>query len=347
MKDIDFDELDKAVNSLMGGVRPKSAKDEDQVNTLSINTTLKDDEKPEYEKLDKVASKIGDEALTPDDEQEKVENLPSLPDSEPEPKPEPEPDTESKVESKPVVDEPPVKSEPPASPAVKRPSTGRFLDMVHPSADMRGSSQSSVSVPSRSTPVASHLPKPSKPPVPSSPAALSQSPFLPDAKVEKRPLGGEPPTGDAEPDEDPVSPPVDTPEPADEIVETTAINNDEKKVDDGSGDEQRPLDPTTFDVEAAMQERKLQSIEAAEATEPAPPKSLQAVESADTGKTVQNIVDEPVTKAGSIYSVEEYHQQVAHPAKQKSGWTIVVIIIVIIVLAAAAAGGAYFMFAKP
>ncbi len=48
MKDIDFDELDKAVNSLMGGVKGKP--DGSESKTLTIAPTLKEGEQPAYDK---------------------------------------------------------------------------------------------------------------------------------------------------------------------------------------------------------------------------------------------------------------------------------------------------------
>lgn len=92
---------------------------------------------------------------------------------------------------------------PSPSPAVSKP-TGRFMDVVHPSSDMRTPSQS---VPREGVPVAPIAPATpeinSPAPVPSIstepepaldsvtlPPAPLASPFLPDAQVEKRPLGG-------------------------------------------------------------------------------------------------------------------------------------------------------------
>ncbi len=98
---------------------------------------------------------------------------------------------------KPVLSSPITRS----APAARR-SSGRFMDMVHPSSDMR----------TRETPAVIPAPKPEEAAAPSPVAAEPQapapvvaeinndlaaptedplaSPFLPDAKVEKRPLGG-------------------------------------------------------------------------------------------------------------------------------------------------------------
>lgn len=346
MTDIDFDELDKAVNSLMGGVAGAPEAGPDKQTTLSINSTLKEDEKPAYGKLGDAAEKIGDEIIGSDDEQKVVELIPDLPaDVKP-----PEV-TANTVVVQPIVEPPAVRAEEPVlpapsitvpdrpaqavqSPAVKRPDTARFMDMVHPSADMRVPA-SPVVVRPAALPLASQVPKPEPiSPKPSlvAPGELPQSPFLPDTKVEKRPLGGEAPTGGTSL--------VDLAKSAYESqskdpAETEIINNDERIVDNGDGDEQRTLDASDFDVEAATQERKLQSIEAAEATGPVV-ESIRAVESGDTEKIVEGMSGH-----------DDHHQELAHPAKQKSGWGVVIVIIVIIVLAALSAGAAYFIFAKP
>lgn len=337
MSDIDFDELDKAVNSLMGGVGDKALEKDDQqkLQTLSINSTLKDDEKPAYDKLEQAAQKIGGETLVSDEDRTTVENLPPLSDDS---MPAATPTNSAEKSS---ADDASVPSLSPVTPAVKRPSSGRFMDMVHPSADMRSPSTPSFVMPTPEAPSQPTQPK-ATPPTPAVSGPLPQSPFLPDAKVEKRPLGGEPSA------DEPVVADTGVTPGGNEVVETEIINNDEKKIDDGTGDEQRPLDATGLDIEAAMQERKLQSIESAAATETeAAPVSIQAVESGDTGKAAQHTTEPAADKSGDIYNVGEYHQPLNHPAKQKSGWGIVVVIIVIIVLAMAAAGAAYFIFAKP
>lgn len=83
------------------------------------------------------------------------------------------------------------------APAARR-STGRFMDMVHPSSNMRNPGSLTSPVPPRPVQPAT---QPAQESLPSSPTettsgvttdaqAAPESPFLPDAKVEKRPLGG-------------------------------------------------------------------------------------------------------------------------------------------------------------
>ncbi len=323
--DIDFDELDKAVNSLMGQVGNDTPQPRPEQKTLKINSTLQPDERPQYDALGKVAEKIGSETLGTDEGQKTAGKSSSEQPAVPSPTPAPS--------GEPTV--------PPATPT-RRQSSGRFLDVMHPSSDMR----TATVVPSRpSMPTA--VPEVAERPAPAPAPALNplpptpiSSPFLPDAKVEKRPLGGDASTGEqVQPDEETVP-----------IVETASINNDEKKVDDGSGDEQRALDASDFDVEAAMQAQKLQSIESVIITDQQD-ESIQAIESSEGAKVPYEAVSEATEGIGNtaagIYDVSAHGKPLMHPAKQKSGWGNVVLIIVIIILAVAVAGAAYFVFLKP
>jgi len=155
MQDLDFEELDKAVNSLMPSLsNDNSAK-------AAVQTAADD---------------------TPVDNSQNLAPL-----------------------------KPEVKSTSNTKPMAERPSTGRFMDVVHPSSDMRAS----LSVPQRSlspslAPMTNTEVKiPTVPEVPventqtaadttsnwaglsnyQEPKEVAESPFLPDTKVEKRPLG--------------------------------------------------------------------------------------------------------------------------------------------------------------
>ncbi len=344
--DIDFDELDKAVSSLMGsaGNQPPKEDDEDhrKTNTLAINATLKPNEIPTYDVLGKAAEKIGGETIADISDKADVKNIGSASSAE-------TPKVATAASEQPVAQP---ETPPPGSTngGVKRPDSGRFMDMVHPSADMRpGASTPGVTIPEPATksPASSEIPRPvaSSSTNSSSSSPLSGSPFLPDAKVEKRPLGGDTPQSAAN----------ESPAPAEEVAETKPVNNEEKKTVDGTEDEQRPLDASHFDVEAALQDQKLQAIESADTTQSSSsPDPLTAVESADADNLSPDAPTpsaeeptEPSDASGAIYDVNNYHQPLSHPAKQKSGWGVIVVILVIIVLAAAAAGAAYFIFAKP
>lgn len=114
----------------------------------------------------------------------------------------------------------PVESRPVETPAARRAASGRFMDLVHPSSDMRTSTPSPApQQPAKPAPVSPPVPVQKPAPwasdhhVPTGPSGIPttqpatlqvaedelvfgeepramESPFLPDAKVEKRPLGG-------------------------------------------------------------------------------------------------------------------------------------------------------------
>lgn len=341
--DIDFDELDRAVNSLMGGAATvRSADDTPIATTLSISTTLQPDETPTYDRLGEVAKRIGSETFVAENDTSVVKNLGEIARDDTAPSPvlaDAELATgvqqqEVVVEPTPVVESLPVVPAPVQPtineiPAVQRPSSGRFMDVVHPSSDMK------VSVPSPRT--ATVEPTPVVEPLPVVPAPVQDfavadvelsSPFLPDAKVEKRPLG------------DPTAPAKELDYiPNDISEEIVAINSEVTTTEEAGKSTQKILDATKIEPVVSEVDQQLQAIESTQVQTVSGDEAaaLRAVESVDA--TVVPAVD----PQGAIFNVDEYHQPLAHPAKQKSGWGIVVIIVVIIVLAAAVGAGAYFL----
>lgn len=107
MTDLDFDELDRAVNSLIASAPKTPDSDENKENVLTLEDTI-----PETDsKFDD-----GSAALTP-----------------------PAPILETPQEPA-VIDEPELPSTPlsvPSRPLAAKRSSGRFMDVVHPSSDMR------------------------------------------------------------------------------------------------------------------------------------------------------------------------------------------------------------------
>lgn len=378
MKDIDFDELDKAVNSLMGSVTPDADETAVKPKTLSISSTLKPDEKPSYQKLDEVARTIGSETLTVDAEQPVViEDLdaqkaaasktPAMP-----------PITPDLVPTLPV--DVPDAATAPALPTAPQPAKGRFMDVVHPSSDMRSASLPPLQVPARDAAphtaetVADEVTTPAEEtsveeaaasePIPEEPVSSEPTltPFLPDAKVEKRPLGAPPTPSGAVPspfdDETPAETVAKIPEetsisPAGPAEETIAVNSETKL--SVADDSQSVLDASVLPGASPEEAAAIAAIESSETVEEAAAPevdeaSIQAVESGDTEKltTMRQAVkadlkaDEPADKAGTIYDVDNQPQPLSHPAQQKSGLGTLVIIIVIIVIAAALGAAAYF-----
>lgn len=347
-KDLDFDELDKAVTSLMGGVKDKDL--EAKENNLDINTTLGPDESPSYKHLGQVAGTIGNETI------DRPEQTVSIGE-----------DTTAPT---------------PASPALKR--GGRFMDVVHPSSDMR----TALSAVSRegatiNTPESSSTLDTTEGNLPSSSdASLEEteaedapeelvipeigntleplsSPFLPDTKVEKRPLGG-----------------LATEKAlAAETEEATVAEDSKADVAVGLPQEE-PV--TEQDIPAKKDEDEFSKMDAM-AAEPA--KSLNEVnehipeeyknellaveqnlavplESSDEKPAHESVSGAPViasipqqyqekpstgeTTSGAIYDTDNYHKPVSHPAEQKSGWMWVIVVIALIIIGGLLGAAAYY-----
>jgi hypothetical protein len=266
---------------------------------------------------------------------------------------------ESKEEPKAVQPEPRIVVPP-------RPSSGRFMDVVHPSADMRSKA------PSPYAPIGAPSPQvPTAPPVVNETKTLEKelelaadeaplTPFLPDAneKVKKRPLGAKSwpfsrHSSDADKElekvEDMSSAVPSEEEEEPEVKEINPINAEyskDAKVDkeEEKGQDQRLLDPTEFE-ELTEEEKALQSIESAEIKEstPDPDVSVRSVESGDTEHLRVDSVQEAAgdaEKTGGIYDTQAYHQPIGQP-KQKSGWGTVVIIILVIAVCIGSAIAAF------
>jgi len=383
--ELDFDELDRAVNSLISGA-PAGAPKESTENVLTLQETPATGSSSAPVDPSAIASPV----VAPVDP------------------------------STPAVEDPLVAAVPTL--ATKR-SSGRFMDVVHPSSDMRNTTSTSsfnrpnpvsplpVSVPERTdtTPTGStDMPDPLdfsasapaqtnpqttavptssestdsedddidkianditnslKPEIAAESEPALTSPFLPDAKVDKRPLGAfsddtssiasemsaalsSTPTAVAvevaeSPTPEPVVPPV---------VDQPEVKNDDSKVDD-----------TQIPEESAPLPEELQSdllsIESTTATntgavETAPveaPASIQAATSVPTpevtvGPTAitQQYKEEPSTgdkQSGAIFDTESYHKPLAQPAKKKKSPKLVPLIAGVIVVGAGIGAVVYY-----
>lgn len=387
MKDIDFDELDRAVNSLMGGVKAGSdTSSSKSLKTLDINTTLKDGEQPAYDKLRRVAEKIGSETI-----QQPNETTEIIPQGAPGPV----------QEAAPIVPQPPVQSpapavEPAAAPKEsviieprkamepRQKSSGRFMDVMHPSSDMTTQSVGTTTVPpatpiqpvspvvavperplktdpvpvvsepevvSEPVPVAPS-PEPVGPPpvdTPPEPALPLTSPFLPDPKVEKRPLGGVPAVNESEQEtlgadvslldaplktdmahDAQVAPQSVEPElPAEFHSDLLAI---ETNAVEGASEETEPEAESPIDVakEPAVQEPATVSSDVEALSEASAPQPQPATEP----------TEDEHPEDGAIFDTSQYHTPVVQHAKRGREWLWVVVIIVIVIISAA--GGVAF-----
>ena len=384
MSDIDFDELDKAVNNLMGNVKEPKEDDTPKAKTLEVKDTLKPGEEPLYDKLGEAAQKIGNEALESEREQTLVEHfvpkkmgedlaydklnevasrigsetlnsngeVPAPVTDKPQPSPPVEQAADTAVPSATLA--PTVAPKPAA--AQRTTGAGRVMDIVHPSSDGRTATMpsSKISIPQR-TMMASSAPQPST----TQSTVASQhaddqvpvTPFLPNAKdkVEKRPLGAVPSPFTDESKEEKK---VDSESP---VVELQPINSETTEHPDEklAKDDQQVIDAAAIVAEPTAEEQELQKIEAKEVVSETPEvhgeeMTIESVESGDT-ESLRNGATKDThgtdPSGGAIYDVNEYHKPIGHTKKQKSGWGKVIVIVLIIVVFASAAGAAYFWLA--
>jgi hypothetical protein len=174
------------------------------------------------------------------------------------------------------------------------------------------------------------------------------SPFLPDTKVEKRPLGGS------------------TNEPSAQPERSSALS--EQATDEASAehdpDDQLPALPKDVEpILPAELHSDLMAIESdngavhetkpeqpdIKAPEPASPPQIQVTrDETPSGPTSipQQYREEPSTgdqENGAIYDTDTYHQPLAHPAKKKSGWLWVVWIVLILLIGAGGGAALFFL----
>lgn len=363
MKDIDFDELDKAVNSLMSSSQQLDSNDSSEpvvqaesaspspapVTTPTIvNTSAADTPAPTP------AAPIVNAP---------VEQAPAA------------------LPTQPLQQAVPVRQ---AAPAVKR--GGRFMDMVStPSADQRPARTAPPAVPTttsreglsitprdESVSFESQQTTPAEPvvatpdpitiadvapssveqvpavqaepaasdPIDAQPVTPLESPFLADAKVEKRPLN----SGSAE------VPLVDLAaaleEDSDESQPKTVIDAP-NEVAGANGDDEPPITPQVAELDS-----DLVAIESSENVQ-----ETQATETTDAAKEVpapstpigassipQQYTSQPSSgdqSHAAIYDASQYPEPVAHPGKSKSGWLWV---LWVILLLGVGAGGAVVLY---
>ncbi|HEY5695268.1 MAG TPA: hypothetical protein VIQ80_00345, partial [Candidatus Saccharimonadales bacterium] len=430
MKDLDFDELDRAVNSLMSNV-PKSAPQTVTVNEKTLDLTSAEGSSATPEMVNDMAKKAADD----------VTSTPL-----PQPTTPPVPVTAPVVpRSAPAVVQAPDRPQA-SAPAVRR-SAGRFMDVVHPSSNMKKPDApkpvsrqgvtiepmgkaapgdpivrpvASESVPT-ATPAPVELPEstpkedsitvvddaklnldavPSKPqsaPVEShtepstdwpdpldiaakgDTSAPLSSPFLADAKVEKRPLGGAQPTGMA--DDSAVTAALSMPELSGDTPKSEPKEQEEPLKEDATAVQLPPSNaadttaaPTPLpeelqgDLMAVEADTTHDEIKQKHESEHKKGDMLHEddsnkkpeVHSGDASKTGKSEPETPVGPTsipqqyheepstgdqhnGAIYDTSTYHQPLAHPAKKKSGLLWVVWVIVILLLGAAGGAAVYFL----
>lgn len=240
--------------------------------------------------------------------------------------------------------------------SISRPSTGRFMDVVHPSSDMRAS----LNVPQRSL-SPSLAPQPDAPAVTTSPieakpvdkptapvsnmenwaglpnyqqpASAPESPFLPDTKVEKRPLGAF--SNDTSSTQNTVETPVAEVKDA-EKVESETVKSDMPVNNSETSNIPAELDSSILDIEANSSTHKNDvdiNKNPLSHTPGATSINQQYKEKPGSDKSV----------SGSIYDANSYNKTISSPIKKKSGWMMVVWIAILLVVGVGA-GLAFYHF---
>lgn len=322
MTDLDFEELDRAVNSAMTGNSEEKKPDEVKNNNIDIKLDTKND----------VDSDSKNER--------KIENP-----------------SQRKVNNSVFKSRQPVRS------------SGRFMDVVHPSSDMRPSSLKKTDKRADSEPQDAkkiteeseksnlhNMPDPIEmhekmENIDEDNKKPSDSPFLPNAKVEKRPLGAFSTATAIDDTKQKIEPEEST-----KLAEETSIDtkNDKNEIEKADTDlkDEAPYEPNSenrnvhlppelqkdiLDIESDPTTDKL-SPEGQRSNQPTPLGSpyLRSAQSELTPQYKEKSSEEKTS--GSIYDTKEYHSPLAHPAKKKSGWMTVVWIVLIVV---AAVGVAY------
>jgi hypothetical protein len=249
---------------------------------------------------------------------------------------------------------------PEASPApAARRSSGRFMDVVHPSSDMR----TSTSTPERSAPrepeedkreeekpvertsdwpdpldfhgfttdepeKTEEAPEPEPAQEEEAPRPL-ESPFLSDTKVEKRPLG--------------AFSTMETPEASEPDTLLLEAPDEELLTAETEGKTEDIPTPEP-EAEEVVEEEIPQPV-----IEPTPEPTPIQDEPQGPTSIIQQYKEQPSTAdqpSGAIFDTETYHQPLTHTPKKKSG-ALVIVWILALILVGAGAGAAVYFFVLP
>jgi len=304
----------------------------------------------DFDELDRaVSTAIGSPSDTPSAPPKTSSDAPSpsTPEASPETPSLPVPERTASTSDRPVQ-----------APAARR-SSGRFMDVVHPSSDMRGttgssntpSAPSTASSPSDTTPEKPEqtwpdpidLAEQSQKSTESEPSDSAETPFLNGAKVEKRPLGGPAPTSSL-----------------DDALAQLNMSGDTTSGDQASS-EVSESEPKTFETplnpEPSIPEpphedaeaEALGNLENSIAQEPssetvadAEPQSTPTEHPSIPQQYTERAPAHDAEQSGAIFDTESYHQPLAHPEKKNSGLLVVLWILGLIVLGGGLGAAAYF-----
>lgn len=256
-----------------------------------------------------------------------------------------------------------------SAPAARR-SSGRFMDVVHPSSDMRNRTASDV--PGRVTPPVVPQEDVSAPIDDLDWKTPLDSPFLPDAQVEKRPLGGSAPTGESLRDtpqedtslmlEEPNEPRLEAPDelqleaPDDKHIMPDPIDfaTAEPVVEEVAESFAVVEEPISSDLASDADLSQAAALDAEVRTDPVVAEAPAAITSVSVEPVAtelsgpvsitQQYKEKPAeaTEPGAIYDTETYHQPITTPAKKKSGAWVILWILLILAVGGGAGAGFYF-----
>ena len=231
-----------------------------------------------------------------------------------------------------------------STPAARR-SSGRFMDMVHPRSDMTPKTSESLSPKPQPQPISTVEPTPAPiEPLQSIEEILKplESPFLPDTKVEKRPLGGssssqfdtsslteEPILNRLEAPDDPRLEAENMPDPIDFAIENGHVDLDlemdtkahvetkavvESIPEDVSAEVEPTIDESAIDnIEATEAVEEVEAVKAIEPVEQTPAPKNEGKEPAPShSEATELIVDQPT---GPTSITQQYTEQKSSTAE--------------------------------
>ena len=359
MKDLDFDELDRAVNSLIGGDQSQTVEAKEDTGadtTASVSTNPVDNPAPTASVPDSSTPSLQPLAARRSSGRfmDVVHPSSDMRGSFVPPRPDSREGTTIQPSSTPPAEEPVMSTSVPdvnSLPASEEPAIPELVKSDWPDPiDFN----KSFSQPADEEPAKVDLSETSS--LSSNDTTVTESddnnlpplesPFITDAKVEKRPLGA---FADATPA--PVEPATPSETPA-----------SEPDIDLSTNAEDNPNNETPMPAEL---QNDLLSIESSEDTAevvtpetsmPAGPTPVvtQSTQTSSTEMTApvaitQQYVEQPNTgdkPAGSIFDVDNYHKPIAHPKKKKSGWMMIVWIVLLIIFGIGA-GAAFYFYVLP
>lgn len=400
MKDLDFDELDRAVTSIMNGGSSKDA-------SRSAPTSQKVDTSSESQRMAETAQPFQDVVTQPstndtyaDLKERTLELSPSLSSSVSAPA-----DTSESLSNSPFKDTDTLSSSIERAPVAvhnlhlpkRRQSPGRFMDVVRPQVSPTPTKVSREGV-TIGAPEKLHNAQEAETPVvdadaaitvsgasplsasteilPSEPASVppvTMTPFLSDAKVEKRPLGFQEPSPQVVEDvaddkmatasvELPtVQSPVQSSDQLEQVrsgdalpeeyqsdlmaVEASELTRSEPDPMPTPEEQIAPKNVAPIQEPTHSQEHIHESVDIDHRLEPPHlsnrPDSTQSL----TTSIPRQYSETPSTgdkESGPIFDTTTYHQPLSHPAKKKSGWMWIVWILLVIALGAACGVALYF-----